>query len=80
MMWRIIGVVEKFYNDGITIVNPPPYQARVLDLGTGAEKTLTQSEDLFCAGHTTLANGTILFAGGSTLLHNLGARVDRVEG
>lgn len=45
----------------------PPYQARVLDLVTGAEKTLTQSEDLFCAGQTTLANGTILLAGGTLL-------------
>jgi hypothetical protein len=45
----------------------PPYRARVLDLGTGAEKTLTQSEDLFCAGQTTLANGTILLAGGTLL-------------
>jgi hypothetical protein len=45
----------------------PPYQARVLDLGTGVEKTLTQSEDLFCAGQTTLANGTILLAGGTLL-------------
>lgn len=45
----------------------PPYQARVLNVGTGAEKILTQSEDLFCAGQTTLANGTILLAGGTLL-------------
>ena len=45
----------------------PPYQARLLNLGTGAEKTLTLSEDLFCTGQTTLANGTVLLAGGTLL-------------
>src|SRR5918999_5120234 len=37
-----------------------PYEARVLDYKTGAEKTLTQNEDLFCVGQTTIANGNFL--------------------
>jgi hypothetical protein len=44
-----------------------PFEARVRDLDTGAEKSLTQTEDLFCAGQTTLADGTILLAGGTLL-------------
>jgi hypothetical protein len=42
-----------------------PYQCRIRDMSTGAENTLTQSEDLFCCGQTTLADGTILLAGGT---------------
>ena len=44
-----------------------PFEGRVRDLSTGAEKTVNTSEDLFCVGQTTLANGTILFAGGTLL-------------
>jgi hypothetical protein len=44
-----------------------PYEARVLDLSNGSEKNLTQSEDLFCMGQTTLANGNLLFAGGTKM-------------
>jgi hypothetical protein len=46
-----------------------PYEAKVLDYKTGTEKTLTQNQDLFCAGQTTLANGNLLLAGG-TLQYN----------
>ena len=41
-----------------------PYEAKVLDYKTGTKKTLTQNQDLFCAGQTTLANGNLLLAGG----------------
>ena len=46
-----------------------PYTARVLDINTGSETTLTQTEDLFCIGLTHLADGTVLMSGG-TLLYN----------
>jgi galactose oxidase-like protein/Big-like domain-containing protein len=44
-----------------------PFEARVLDFNTGAEKIFNQTEDLFCGGQTTLADGTILLAGGTLL-------------
>ena len=44
-----------------------PFEARIRDMDTGAEKLLTQTEDLFCCGQTTLADGTILLAGGTLL-------------
>jgi hypothetical protein len=44
-----------------------PYEARVLDINTGWEKGLQQSEDLFCMGQATLADGTLLLAGGTLL-------------
>jgi hypothetical protein len=44
-----------------------PYEGRVLDYNTGVESTVTTSEDGFCCGQTTLADGTILFAGGTEL-------------
>ena len=46
-----------------------PYDARILDINTGSEITLTQTEDLFCTGLTGLADGKLLMAGG-TLLYN----------
>ena len=46
-----------------------PYTARVLDINTGSETSLTQTEDLFCIGLTHLADGTVLMSGG-TLLYN----------
>ena len=46
-----------------------PFDARILDINTGSEKTLTQTEDLFCIGLTSLADGKVLMAGG-TLLYN----------
>jgi hypothetical protein len=47
-----------------------PYDARVLDVNTGQEKVFNETnspmtEDLFCMGQTTLANGNLLFAGGT---------------
>jgi methionine-rich copper-binding protein CopC len=43
-----------------------PYQARLLDLATGAETTIGgQSNDLFCMGSTILANGNIFMCGGT---------------
>jgi hypothetical protein len=47
-----------------------PYDARVLDPSTGLEKIFNDTnspmtEDLFCMGQTTLANGNLLFAGGT---------------
>ena len=58
---------------------PPqgPFDARVRDMNTGAENILTQSEDIFCAGQCELADGTILFAGG-TLLYD--TNVDNCNG
>ncbi|HEU4444613.1 MAG TPA: galactose oxidase-like domain-containing protein [Nitrososphaeraceae archaeon] len=44
-----------------------PFEARVFDFNTAAERNFTQSEDLFCSGLTTLADGTILLAGGTLL-------------
>jgi Domain of unknown function (DUF1929)/Bacterial Ig domain/TAT (twin-arginine translocation) pathway signal sequence len=44
-----------------------PFEARVIDISGANEKTLTMTEDLFCTGQTTLADGTILFAGGTLL-------------
>ena len=44
-----------------------PFQARVRDISGGNVKNITMSEDIFCAGQTTLADGTILFAGGTML-------------
>jgi Domain of unknown function (DUF1929) len=50
-----------------------PYQGRILDVSTGAEKNFeTQdfnNEDLFCIGLTHLANGKVLMSGG-TLMYN----------
>jgi hypothetical protein len=46
-----------------------PYDARILDVSTGSEKTLTQSEDLWCMGSTSLEDGKLLMAGG-TLRYN----------
>ena len=46
-----------------------PYTARVLDINTGSESSLTQTDDLFCIGLTHLADGTVLMSGG-TLLYN----------
>ena len=49
----------------------PPFQARVLDINTGSEKVLEQNQDdLFCVGQTTLADGSLLLAGG-TLLYDV---------
>jgi hypothetical protein len=47
-----------------------PYDARLLDLTTGQEKVFNErnspmTDDLFCMGQTTLANGNLLFAGGT---------------
>lgn len=44
-----------------------PYEGRTRDISTGAENTITTPEDAFCCGQTTLADGTILFAGGTLL-------------
>ncbi len=49
-----------------------PYEARVLDLSTGSEVTVSMSEDLFCAGQAPLPNGNILLAGG-TLQYDIAA-------
>jgi Domain of unknown function (DUF1929)/Bacterial Ig domain len=46
-----------------------PYEARVLDINTGSETALTQTEDLFCSGATHLGDGTVLISGG-TLQYN----------
>ena len=45
------------------------FEGRVMDLNTGSEKVLSQSEDLFCIGLASLANGNVLLAGG-TLMYN----------
>jgi hypothetical protein len=42
-----------------------PFQAIVRDATSGSEVTLQQQEDLFCSGMTSLADGTVLFAGGT---------------
>jgi hypothetical protein len=42
-----------------------PFEARVRDVAGTNERTITMTEDLFCCGQTTLADGTILFAGGT---------------
>jgi hypothetical protein len=44
-----------------------PFEARIRDMSNGAEKLLTQTEDLWCCGQTTLADGTILLAGGTLM-------------
>ena len=40
-----------------------PYEARIVDLNSGSEKSLIQNEDLFCIGLTSLADGKVLLAG-----------------
>ena len=48
-----------------------PYEARVLEnVDTGADTNVTMVEDLWCNGHTHLANGNLLLAGG-TLLYDV---------
>ena len=47
-----------------------PYEARILDLNTGLEKNLVQSEDLFCIGLSALSNGNVLLAGGTLRYDN----------
>jgi hypothetical protein len=42
-----------------------PYEARLLNISTGAESVISVSEDLFCVGQAPLANGNILYAGGT---------------
>jgi Domain of unknown function (DUF1929)/Bacterial Ig domain len=42
-----------------------PFETIIRDMNTGAENRLTQTEDLWCCGQTTLADGTILLAGGT---------------
>jgi len=44
-----------------------PFEARILDLGTGAEKNFTTSDDLFCVGITSLKNGNLILAGGTLM-------------
>jgi Domain of unknown function (DUF1929)/Fibronectin type III domain len=44
-----------------------PFEARILDLNTGSEQNLQQSEDLFCAGQCNLPNGNVLLVGGTLL-------------
>ena len=44
-----------------------PFEARILNLGTGLEKNLTQSDDLFCIGITSLKNGNLILAGGTLM-------------
>jgi chitodextrinase len=49
-----------------------PYEARLLNISTGAESVISVSEDLFCVGQAPLANGNILLAGG-TLKYDIAA-------
>lgn len=49
-----------------------PFQARLLDLSSGSESTVSMTEDLFCAGQAPLPNGNILVAGG-TLRYDVAA-------
>ena len=44
-----------------------PFDARILDLSTGSERSLPLTEDLFCIGITHLANGNVLLAGGTLM-------------
>ena len=44
-----------------------PFEARIRDLSTGSEQSLTQSRDSWCAGQCGLPNGNILFAGGTLM-------------
>jgi hypothetical protein len=46
-----------------------PFNARILNVNTGSERSLTQTEDLFCTGLTSLADGKVFMAGG-TLRYN----------
>jgi hypothetical protein len=50
-----------------------PYQGRILDINTGAEKNFESpdfnNKDIFCSGLTHLADGTVLMSGG-TLQYN----------
>ena len=41
-----------------------PFEARILDINTGSEQNLQQSEDIFCGGMCRLPNGNVLLAGG----------------
>ena len=60
-IWLVLGIPLR-NNLGHTT-------ARVLDINTGSETALTQTEDLFCSGATYLADGTVLISGG-TLQYN----------
>jgi len=42
-----------------------PFEARVRDINSGSEVTVSMSEDLFCAGQAPLPNGNVLIAGGT---------------
>jgi hypothetical protein len=42
-----------------------PFEARLLNTSTGAESVISVSEDIFCVGQAALANGNILYAGGT---------------
>ena len=42
-----------------------PFEARVFNLSTGSQTSVSMSEDLFCAGQAPLPNGRILLAGGT---------------
>jgi Domain of unknown function (DUF1929) len=42
-----------------------PFEARILNPDTGSESSLSQSQDLFCAGQAPLPNGNILLSGGT---------------
>ena len=61
------GDIFYLTGSGYNLVNQfGPYTARVYNPVTGAESSVSLTEDLFCAGNTQLANGNILLAGGTT--------------
>ena len=44
-----------------------PFDARIVDVSTGSERSLPLTEDLFCIGITHLPNGNVLLAGGTLM-------------
>src|SRR4029079_11627068 len=62
------GDIFYLTGSGYNLVNQfGPYTARVYNPVTGAESSISLTEDLFCAGNTQLANGNILLAGGTKM-------------
>ena len=59
---KIMYIAGSGYHSGF---RTGPFQAQIFDPVSGAETNIPLQEDLFCAGHVHLANGNILFAGGT---------------
>ena len=62
------GDIFYLAGSGYNLINQfGPFIAKVYNPYSGAENSVSLSEDLFCAGNTQLANGNILLAGGTQL-------------